>query len=66
MGSQTDSEVTESRKFHAYHWLMRFYNVQQIACDQRLALGDQTVIFDFKIVMDNFEISLAALMPNIP
>ena len=25
-GGQTDSQVAKSRKFHAYHWLMRFYN----------------------------------------
>ena len=24
--SQVGSQVAESRKFHAYHWLMRFYN----------------------------------------
>ena len=24
--SQVSSQITESRKFHAYDWLMRFYN----------------------------------------
>ena len=36
MGGQTDSQVdwqvAKSRKFHAYHWLMRL----QITCDQLL------------------------------
>ena len=45
---QTDSQVgwqvTKIRKFHAYHWLMRFYNNRLLAINLcRLALGGQTV-----------------------
>ena len=48
MGGQTDSQVgsqvAKSRKFHAYHWLMRFYNNRLLAINLcRLALGGQTV-----------------------
>ena len=47
-GVQTDlqvgSHVAKSRKFHAYHWLMRFYNNRLLAINLcRLALGGQTV-----------------------
>ena len=47
-GGQTDSQVgpqvTKSRKFHAYHWLMRFYNNRLLAINLcRLALGGQMV-----------------------
>ena len=43
-GGQTDSQVAKSRKFHAYHWLMRFYNNRLLAINLcRLALGGQTV-----------------------
>ena len=42
--SQVGSQVTKSRKFHAYHWLMRFYNNRLLAINLcRLALGGQTV-----------------------
>ena len=30
-GGQTDSQVAKSRKFHAYHRLMRFYNNKLLA-----------------------------------
>ena len=48
MGGQTDSQVVsqvaKSRNFHAYHWLMRFYNNRLLAINLcRLALGGQTV-----------------------
>ena len=42
--SQASSQVTKSHKFHAYHWLMHFYNNRLLAiilC--RLALGGQMV-----------------------
>ena len=47
-GGQTDSQVgslvANSRKFHAYHCLMRFYNNSLLAINLcRLALGGQTV-----------------------
>ena len=47
-GGQTDSQVgsqiAESHKFHAYHWLIRFYNNSLLAINLcRLALGGQTV-----------------------
>ena len=46
-GGQTDSkfgsQVAKSRKFHAYHWLMRFYNRLLAINLCRLALGGQTV-----------------------
>ena len=32
--SQVGSQVAKSRKFHAYHWLMRFYNNRFSTCDQ--------------------------------
>ena len=42
--SQVGSQVTKSRKFHAYHWLMRFYNNRLLAINLcRLALGGQMV-----------------------
>ena len=28
---QTDSQVAKSCKFHAYHWLIRFYNNRLLA-----------------------------------
>ena len=31
MDSQVSSQVAKSRKFHAYHWLMRFYNNRLLA-----------------------------------
>ena len=40
---QVDSQVAKSRKFHAYHWLMRFYNRLLAINLCRLALGGQTV-----------------------
>ena len=41
--SQVGSQVAKSRKFHAYHWLMRFYNNRLLVINLcRLALGDQT------------------------
>ena len=47
-GGQTDSQIgsqiTESRKFHAYDWLMRFYNNRLLAINLCwFAVGDQTV-----------------------
>ena len=47
-GGQTDSQVgaqvARSRKFHAYHWLMCFYNNRLLVINLcRLALGHQTV-----------------------
>ena len=42
--SQVSSQVAKSRKFHAYHWLMRFYNNKLLAINLcRLALGGQTL-----------------------
>ena len=42
--SQVGSRVAQSRKFHAYHWLMRFYNNRLLVINLcRLALGGQTV-----------------------
>ena len=42
--SQVGSQVAKSRKFHAYHWLMRFYNNRLFAINlRRLGLGGQTV-----------------------
>ena len=42
--SQVGSQVAKNRKFHAYHWLMRFYNNRLLAIKLcRLALGGQTV-----------------------
>ena len=42
--SQVGSRVARSRKFHAYHWLMRFYNNRLCVINLcRLALGGQTV-----------------------
>ena len=42
--SQVGSQVAKSRKFHAYHWLMRFYNSRLLAINLcRPALGGQTV-----------------------
>ena len=42
--SQVGSQVAKSRKFHAYHWLMRFYNNRLLAINLcRLVLGGQTV-----------------------
>ena len=46
-GGQTDgqvgSQVAKSRQFHAYHWLMHFYNNRLLAINLcRLALGGQT------------------------
>ena len=32
--SQVGSQVAKSRKFHTYHWLMRFYNNIFSTCDQ--------------------------------
>ena len=44
MDSQVGSQVAKSRKFHAYNWLMRFYNNRLLAINLcRLALGGQTV-----------------------
>ena len=43
-GGQIGLQVTKKRKFHAYHWLMRFYNNRLLAINLcRLALGGQTV-----------------------
>ena len=42
--SQVGSQVAKSRKFHAYHWLMRFYNNRLLVINLcRLALGGQMV-----------------------
>ena len=42
--SQVGSQVAKSRKFHTYHWLMRFYNNRLLAINLcRLALGGQTM-----------------------
>ena len=42
--SQVSSQVAKSPKFHAYHWLMHFYNNRLLAINLcRLALGGQTV-----------------------
>ena len=42
--SQVGSQVAKNCKFHAYHWLMRFYNNRLLAINLcRLALGGQTV-----------------------
>ena len=47
-GVQTDSQVglqvAKNCKFHAYHWLMHFYNNRLLVINLcRLALGGQTV-----------------------
>ena len=58
MGGQTDSQVGSSaRIFHAYHWLMRFYNNRLLAINLcRLVLGGQTVenlrLLAFKFELD--------------
>ena len=42
--SQVGSQVAKSHKFHAYHWLMCFYNNRLLAINLCwLALGGQTV-----------------------
>ena len=47
MGGQTDSQVgsqvAESRKFHAYHWLMRLYNNRLLAIYLRPNLSSTKV-----------------------
>ena len=44
MDSQVGSQVSKSHKFHAYHWLMHFYNNRLLAINLcRLVLGGQTV-----------------------
>ena len=44
MGGQTDSQVAKSREFHAYHWLICFYNNRLLAINLcRPALGVKTV-----------------------
>ena len=60
MGGQTDSQVgsqvAKSRKFHAYHWLMRFYNNRLLAINLcRLALGGQTVK-NLRLLASKFEL----------
>ena len=43
-GFASQPQVVKSRTFHAYHWLMRFYNNRLLAINLcRLALGGQTV-----------------------
>ena len=43
-GGQKDSQVAESRKFHAYNWLVRFYNNRLLSAINlcRLTPGGQT------------------------
>ena len=44
MDLQVGSQIAESRKFHAYHWLMHFYDSRLLAINLcRLALAGQTV-----------------------
>ena len=57
---QTDSQVgwqvTKSRKFHAYHWLMRSYNNRLLVINLcRLALGGQTVK-NLRLLASKFEL----------
>ena len=59
MGGQTDSQVgsqvAKSRKFHTYHWLMRFYNNRLLAINLcRLTLGGQTVK-NLRLLVSKFE-----------
>ena len=54
--SQVGSQVAKSRKFHAYHWLMLFYDNRLIAINLcRLALGGQTVKY-LHLVASKFEL----------
>ena len=54
--SQVGSQVAKSRKFHAYHWLMRFYNNRLLAINLcRLALGGQTVK-NLRLLASKFEL----------
>ena len=55
-GCQTDSQVAKSRKFHAYHWLMLFYNNRLLAINLcRLTLGGQTVK-NLRLLASKFEL----------
>ena len=56
-GGQTDSQVAKRCKFHAYHWLMRFYNNRLLAINLcRLALGGQTVR-NLRLLASKFELN---------
>ena len=55
--SQVGSQVAESRKFHVYHWLMRFYNNSLLTMNLcRLALDDQTVKKTLHLLASKFEL----------
>ena len=59
-GGQTDSQVSlqvaKSRKFHTYHWLMRFYNNRLLVINLcRLALGGQ-MVKNFHLLASKFEL----------
>ena len=57
MDSQVGSQVVKSRKFHAYHWLMCFYNNRLLAINLcRLALGGQTVKKNLRVLAAKFEL----------
>ena len=54
--SQVGSQVAKRRKFHAYHWLMRFYNNRLLAINLcRLELGGQT-IKNLRLLASKFEL----------
>ena len=63
MDSQVGSQVTKSRKFHAYHWLIRFYNNRLLAINLcRLALGGQTVK-NLHLLASKFELDQSQCKP---
>ena len=56
MDLQVSLQVTKSHRFHAYHWLMRFYNNRLLAINLcRLALGGQTVK-NLRLLASKFEL----------
>ena len=50
------SQVTKSRKFHAYCWLMRFYNRLLVINLCRLALGGQ-MVRNLRLLASKFELN---------
>ena len=55
-GWPNGSQVAKSCKFHAYHWLVRFYNNRLLAINLcRLALGGQTVK-NLRLIAPKFEL----------
>ena len=60
-GGQTDSQVGlqvgENRTFHAYHWLMCFYNNRLLVINLcRLALGGQ-MVRNLRLLASKFELN---------